>query len=430
MMLLSDFTNCKISLFLHTLLIQMPSLPDVDINDFDYLLPDEKIAKYPLNQRDQSKLLIYKNQTISESVFKNLPGMLPSGSLLIFNNTRVIHARLLFKKETGATIEIFCLEPYQPSDYYQIFETTNSCSWVCMIGNKRKWKSGALKTQMSLGNKTITLTAKIKGSLNDSLIIMFVWDGGLTFGEILDNTGHIPIPPYLHRQSEKIDFTRYQTVYSDVKGSVAAPTAGLHFTPELLEELQKHNIYKKNITLHVGAGTFQPVKAKKIQEHSMHIEKFAVHIDTLKALLHSKNTIAVGTTSLRTLESICHLATKIINGMADPKNEVHLEQWEPYESELPDTPKNVLQELIDMMQSKQTEVLRASTQIFIAPGYSFTLSDGLITNFHLPKSTLLLLIAALVGDAWKDIYRYALDNNFRFLSYGDGSLLFPGKANN
>lgn len=401
----------------------MPSLPNIHITDFDYPLTDEKIAKYPLEQRDQSKLLVYKNQTIHESRFFNLPDEIPEDALLIFNNTRVIHARLIFKKATGAVIEIFCLEPYQPSDYYQIFDTKKRCSWKCLVGNKRKWKSGRLETKIQLKTQTITLSADIKDTVNESFIIEFNWNGLVTFGEILDQTGNIPIPPYLHRNSEEIDITRYQTVYSMIKGSVAAPTAGLHFTPQILDELNEKNILHKNITLHVGAGTFQPVKAENMTDHNMHTEHFSVHVDTLKALAQAKKVIAVGTTSLRTIESIYHLAWKIINDKSVLEKTLTLGQWEAYEQIQNLSPGNLIEELVSVMSEKGMSVLHASTQVMIVPGYKFTLTDGLITNFHLPKSTLLLLIAAFIGDSWKEVYNYALNNNFRFLSYGDGSVL-------
>lgn len=403
----------------------MLSLPDIHITDFDYPLTDEKIAKYPLIQREQSKLLVYKNQSIYESRFYNLPEEIPKESLLIFNNTKVIHARLHFKKVTGAIIEIFCLEPYQPSDYYQIFDTNKNCSWKCLVGNKRKWKSGKLETKIQFDNKTITLSAEIKKFVNELFIIEFSWDGPVSFGEILDQSGNIPIPPYLHRNSEKIDFTRYQTVYSRIKGSVAAPTAGLHFTPKILDELKHKNILQKSITLHVGAGTFQPVKATNMTDHRMHTEYFSVHVDTLEALAKAKRVIAVGTTSLRTIESIYHLACKIIKNKSIIENRIMLGQWEAYDQVPGISPGMVLEELVTMMHEKGMSELHASTQIMIVPGYKFTLTDGLVTNFHLPKSTLLLLIAAFIGNSWKDVYNYALNNNFRFLSYGDGSILLP-----
>ncbi len=403
----------------------MPTFPDIHIADYDYHLPGDKIAKYPLQQRDQSKLLIYKNQTIRQDIFHHLPREIPEESLLIFNNTKVIHARLNFKKDTGAAIEIFCLEPRFPADYYQVFDSKNMCRWKCLIGNKRKWKSGNLQKTIKTSKMRITLHAEIKETKDESFLIEFSWDGGLTFGEILDQTGNIPIPPYLHRNSEEIDFTRYQTVYSNVKGSVAAPTAGLHFTPQILSQLQNRNIQQKEITLHVGAGTFQPVKAGNMNEHIMHTEYFSIRKETVRALAEAKRIIAVGTTSLRTIESVYHLARKIVHHRSSLRSPLKLGQWEPYRDLKSEDPKQLMQILANAMDQNEMNELHASTQIMIVPGYRFSLTDGLITNFHLPKSTLLLLIAALVGDSWKDIYDYALNQNFRFLSYGDSSLLLP-----
>lgn len=403
----------------------MPTFSDIHIADYDYHLPDDKIAKYPLQQRDQSKLLIYKNQTIQQDIFHNLPREVPDHSLLIFNNTKVIHARLNFQKETGAAIEIFCLEPRFPADYYHVFDSKNMCRWKCLIGNKRKWKSGKLQQIIKTSQKRIILHAEIKETIDESFLIEFSWDGELTFGEILDQTGNIPIPPYLHRKSEQIDFTRYQTVYSNIKGSVAAPTAGLHFTPQILNQLENRKVQRKEITLHVGAGTFQPVKAGNMNDHIMHTEHFSIHKETVRALAEAKRIIAVGTTSLRTIESIYHLARKIVNQQLSLQSPLKLGQWEPYVDHKPEDSKQLMLKLAETMDRNGMHELHASTQIMVVPGYKFSLTDGLITNFHLPKSTLLLLIAALVGDSWKDIYDYALKQKFRFLSYGDSSLLMP-----
>ena len=403
----------------------MPTFTDIHIADYDYHLPDDKIAKYPLQQRDHSKLLIYKNQTIRQDFFHHLPDEIPSNSLLVFNNTRVIHARLNFRKNTGAIIEIFCLEPHEPSDYYQVFESKNNCRWKCLIGNKRKWKSGKLQQIINTSKKSIALQAEIIRVIDESFIVEFSWDSDITFGQILDQTGNIPIPPYLHRKSEQIDFTRYQTVYSNVKGSVAAPTAGLHFTPQLLSQLKNRNVQQKEITLHVGAGTFQPVKVEAMTDHIMHTEHFSVQKGTIQAMAEANRIIAVGTTSLRTIESIYHLAKKIVNHHIPLNSQLKINQWEPYQQQNLVDPKQLLLKLVDNMEANGIHELQASTQIMIVPGYKFSLTNGLITNFHLPKSTLLLLIAALVGDVWKEIYDYALNQDFRFLSYGDSSLLLP-----
>lgn len=403
----------------------MPNLPNIHINDYDYPLTDDNIAKYPLQERDHSKLLVYKNQTISHILFKNLPDVLPDKSLLIFNNTRVVHARIRFRKPTGANIEIFCLEPHQPKDYYLIFQATGYCQWKCLIGNKRKWKSGIIQTDVRIQNKVVTLQAEVKGSINESFIVGFTWNMNVTFGNILENIGNIPIPPYLKRNSEKIDLTRYQTVYSQIQGSVAAPTAGLHFTPALLDKLAMQGFQREEITLHVGAGTFQPVKADKISNHTMHTEHFAITRDVLIAMANAEKVIAVGTTSLRTIESIFHLAYLVKNGKLSIDGPIALSQWEGYGITNEGPPKRLLLFLADQMIKKGIDRLTASTQIMIAPGYKFKVANGLITNFHLPKSTLLLLVAAFVGGSWKKIYEYALNNQFRFLSYGDSSILLP-----
>lgn len=394
----------------------------ISISDYDYKLSEKRIAKYPLEQRDDSKLLIYDSSGITKDIFKNIAQHIPEQSLLLFNNSRVIHARLLFKKSTGAQIEIFCLSPYRPSDYQSIFLQSETCIWECMVGNARKWKSGKVDLTFLVDNTVIILSAERVETISGNTLVSFSWNGGLNFGEILKRAGSIPIPPYLNRESEEVDLVRYQTVYSKSDGSVAAPTAGLHFTEEVFKQLKRKNISTHEITLHVGAGTFQPVKTQNVKQHVMHTEYFTVSKNVLKLLMNNhKPVIATGTTTLRTLESIYWLAVKTL---LSNKTAFTLDQWE-YQS-LPDTftVNNALACLIDQMSSDRLEYLSASTEIMIVPGYSFKMTDALITNFHLPKSTLLLLIASFIGDNWKEVYKYAKNNNFRFLSYGDSSLLW------
>ena len=396
---------------------------NIRIEDYSYQLPDEKIAKYPLEKRDLSQLLVYRDGKIGKDQFVNIDQYINSDSTLVFNNTEVIQARLKFYKETGAQIEIFCLEPIEPSDYVLAFQQTEKITWKCIVGNLKKWKSGDLIKQVTINENTIELTArKISGDKNAQLI-QFSWNNNnYTFSEILENIGATPIPPYLNRESEILDKDRYQTIYSKLKGSVAAPTAGLHFTEQVLEKLKNNKIKFEEITLHVGAGTFRPVKSETIDDHEMHTEHFIVTKSTIQNLLKSNKITAVGTTSVRTIESIYWLGVKLLqNNTLD----AHISQWEAYK-----LPNNIgktdaLDALLNYMISSKIEKLHASTQIMIFPGYSFKMVDVLITNFHQPKSTLLLLIAAFIGDNWKKVYDFALSNNFRFLSYGDSSILIP-----
>ncbi len=399
------------------------ALPKIPISLFNYNLPDEKIAKYPLANRDESKLLIYNHGTISESIFNNIANLIPTDSILYFNNTKVIQARLQFKKSTGALIEIFCLEPTENRDYQQVFAETEKTSWKCIVGNSKKWKDGELEMNIEIDKQLIILKASRKALKTDTSIIEFTWNNNsYSFGEIIETIGKTPIPPYLNRPSEQIDTHRYQTVYSQHKGSVAAPTAGLHFTPEILQALNQKNIQTRYITLHVGAGTFKPVKSETIDQHEMHDELFSISVDEIKYLseLDSK-LIAVGTTTVRTLESLYWLGVKISLGQSPNK----LNQTEAYELPQKIMLKEALVEIINYLTKNNVTQLVAQTSIMIAPGYQFKIVKGLVTNFHQPQSTLLLLISALIGDKWKDVYDYALNNQFRFLSYGDSSLLLP-----
>ncbi len=396
--------------------------PNISIQDYSYYLPQEKIAKYPLEKREDSKLLIF-NKEIKESSFSNISNYIPSKSLVVFNNTKVIQARIQFKKSTGANIEVFCLEPYTPTDLNLVFQTKKSCSWKCIVGNSKKWKNGSLSKSIMLNNQSITIHIERSKIIDDAQIINFTWNNEqITFGEILEQIGNIPIPPYLNRDTEDIDLARYQTVYSNHKGSVAAPTAGLHFTEDILSKLNKNNIETTNITLHVGAGTFKPVKTEKVSDHEMHIEHFFVEEKTIDLLIKYENNItSTGTTTVRTLESLYWLGVKLLEGI----NEFSVSQWDPYNLPSHYSSKEALLKLKNFLKEKGTSVLQSNTGIMIAPGYDFKIVNRLITNFHQPNSTLLLLISAFTkNNNWKKIYNYALENNFRFLSYGDSSLLF------
>lgn len=395
---------------------------NIRIENYHYGLPDERIAKYPLEERDQSKLLVYNRGDVDKDIFENIDAYIDSGTTCVFNNTKVIQARLMFYKETGARIEIFCLEPVEPSDYVLAFQQNEKITWKCIVGNLKKWKGQGLIKIIPIDGKQIVLTASKKVTDGNAQIVEFSWNNsGYTFSEILENIGATPIPPYLNRESETIDKDRYQTVYSKLKGSVAAPTAGLHFTDKVFDKLRANNVQIEEITLHVGAGTFKPVKSETIDGHEMHTEHFVVTRATLENLINSRKIVAVGTTSVRTIESLHWLGVKLLEkGIFDS----HINQWEAYE--IPDYSKEQsLKALLAYMQSGSMDQLHASTQIMIFPGYTFKLVDALITNFHQPKSTLLLLIAALIGDNWQKVYQYALENDFRFLSYGDSSILIP-----
>ena len=395
------------------------------IDEYNYPLPDERIAKYPLAKRDASKLLVYKNQKITESVFSSVSDFLPCNTLLVYNNTRVIQARLLFKKDTGASIEVFCLEPLQPADYAQSLGSTTECVWKCMIGNLKKWKEGKLSKQIELAGEKCTFTAERHQTEGNTHSVKFSWDNAaIHFADILENAGELPIPPYLHRKTEESDLTTYQTVYSKIKGSVAAPTAGLHFTEDVFDSLKPKQITIEEVTLHVGAGTFQPVKTRDIAEHHMHTEVISVQRSTIENLLKQLgNIIAVGTTSVRTLESLYYIGSSPLNPPKGDLHVLHVDQWAPYQTKDKLTTREALQNIIDYLETNNLTTLHAETQIMIKPGYKFRVVNGMITNFHQPKSTLLLLVSAFVGGNWKQIYDYALENDFRFLSYGDSSLL-------
>ncbi len=396
---------------------------NLQINNFTYDLPDERVAKYPLAERDQSKLLVYRNGRISTDVFVNLPDYIGTNDLLVFNNTRVIRARIEMEKETGARIEVFCLEPHNPPDYQLSFSQLASCQWKCMIGNLKKWKSGVLKKTVTCNGLPIELQAERIGGTDRYQIVRFKWTGATDFGTLLDACGHTPIPPYLNRQTEEIDETRYQTVYSKHKGSVAAPTAGLHFTPRVLKRLSDKGAMLDEITLHVGAGTFRPVQQNDVRLHEMHVEIFSIHIDVIQHIIANNGILTIiGTTSLRALESIYWLGVKLLHLNIGLQN-LELQQWEVYDLPQDINMRQALLKVCEVMEISKQNTLYASTKIIIVPGYKFRVCQRLITNFHQPQSTLLLLVGAFVGDAWKDIYRYALENNFRFLSYGDSSLL-------
>ena len=406
------------------------------IDEYDYTLPDERIAKYPLPKRDSSKLLVYKNEEISESNFTSLVDFLPENALLVYNNTRVIQARLEFFKSTGARIEVFCLEPLVPADYAQSLGSTSECTWKCMVGNLKKWKDGPLTKTLQIAEKTCIFVAELLQTEANTHSVKFSWDNSeLHFADILENAGELPIPPYLHRKTEESDLIAYQTVYSKIKGSVAAPTAGLHFTAEVFESLKPKNIKIDEVTLHVGAGTFQPVKTHDIAEHHMHTEVISVKRDTIANIQQNLgNIIAVGTTSVRTLESLYYISPALgnLSRMREGEGENSLNkteikhqvsQWQPYQQDTDCSAYDALQKILDYLDANELDTLHAETQIMIKPGYKFRIVNGIITNFHQPKSTLLLLVSAFVNGNWKTIYDYALANDFRFLSYGDSSLL-------
>lgn len=398
----------------------------IRIEEYDYPLSDERIAKFPLAKRDESKLLLYKDGQVSESVFKHITDFLPAGSLLVYNNTRVIQARLLFQKVTGARIEVFCLEPAEPHDYALIFQQTERCSWICLVGNLKKWKDGLLTKKVTIQGEEVILSAEKKESHGDSHRIEFTWNNPkYTFADLLDAAGVLPIPPYLHRETEKSDLVTYQTVYSKIKGSVAAPTAGLHFTPEVLADVDAHGIGREEVTLHVGAGTFKPVKSETIEGHEMHTEFISVRRSSIERIQKNLGKIiAVGTTSVRTLESLYYIGVKLASHPDATSEELVVNQWMPYEVENNRIPvAEALQHILDYLDRHQADKLVTATQIIIAPGYEFKVVRGIITNFHQPKSTLLLLISAFVKGNWRTIYDYALSHDFRFLSYGDSSLL-------
>lgn len=399
----------------------------IHISEYNYDLPDGRIAKFPIANRDHSKLLVYNKGNVVEDSFYNIRNYLPSGALMIFNNTKVIQARMHFRKLTGALVEIFLLEPVVPADYEQMFQCRERCTWFCLIGNLKKWKEGVLEREFDVCGKHVTLTATRLGEEKTCHRVMFSWnDSDLTFADILDAVGELPIPPYLNRETQESDKSTYQTVYSKIKGSVAAPTAGLHFTDSVLAGLDAAGIDREEITLHVGAGTFKPVKSEEISGHEMHTEYICVHRDTLEKLInHGAEAIAVGTTSVRTLESLYYMGLRLYRNPNLSEEQLHINQWEPYETEASITPLESMRILLDYLDRNGLASLHSSTQIIIAPGYEYKIVKMLVTNFHQPQSTLLLLVSAFVNGDWRRIYEYALAHDFRFLSYGDSSLLIP-----
>lgn len=405
----------------------------IHISDYNYPLPDERIAKFPLAQRDHSKLLVFENGDISEDIFYNITGHLPKGALMVFNNTKVIQARMHFRKETGALIEVFLLEPAEPADYELMFQTNGKCAWHCLVGNLKKWKEGQLSRSFDVNGKTVTLSVERLHEERTSHWVEFRWDNpDVSFAEILDAAGELPIPPYLNRDTQESDKTTYQTVYSKIKGSVAAPTAGLHFTDKVLADIDAHDIDREELTLHVGAGTFKPVKSEEIEGHEMHTEYICVNKKTIdKLIAHGGKAIAVGTTSVRTLESLYYMGVKLHDNPNLTEEQLHVGQWEPYdyaerlaaEGTAPLDTIDALREISDYLDRNSRKALHSSTQIIIAPGFEYHIVDILVTNFHQPQSTLLLLVSAFVKGEWRRIYDYALAHDFRFLSYGDSCLI-------
>lgn len=406
----------------------METVKHIKIKDYNYPLTDVRIAKYPLSERDHSKLLIYDKGEIKEDVFYNIAEYLPKNALMIFNNTKVIQARMHFRKDTGALIEVFLLEPYAPADYEQMFQTTSECSWLCLVGNLKKWKGQQLGREINIKGKDVFVKVDYEREHHTSHLIKFSWNNNeVSFAEILDAIGELPIPPYLNRETQESDKTTYQTVYSKIKGSVAAPTAGLHFTDNVLSSVSNYGIDLEEITLHVGAGTFKPVKSDEIGEHDMHSEFICVHKSTIeKLLLHDGKAIAVGTTSVRTLESLYYVGLKLLKDKDLSEDELHVCQWEPYADEVKQVSAvKAIEQIREYMEEKNVNSIHFSTQIIIVPGYDYKIVKMLVTNFHQPQSTLLLLVSAFLHGDWKRVYDYALSHDFRFLSYGDSSLLIP-----
>ena len=415
----------------------------IHISDYNYDLPDSRIAKFPVSPRDTSKLLVYRHGEISDDIFYNLPKYLPQKSLMVFNNTKVIQARMHFRKETGALIEVFLMEPAAPTDYELMFQTRGECSWLCMVGNLKKWKEGSLVRTFDVAGSTINFKATMRRDIIDTKSggtnywVDFAWDNPqVSFAEILDAVGELPIPPYLNRETQDSDKTTYQTVYSKIKGSVAAPTAGLHFTDKVLAAIDAAGVRREELTLHVGAGTFKPVKSEEIDGHTMHTEYVCVRRDTLQTLLdYDCCAIAVGTTSVRTLESLYYMGVKLEANPEAAEEDLHVCQWEPYEKadgtpvdgNLIDgiTPQKAISNIIAWLDKNNLKTLHSSTQIIIAPGYEYKIVKVLVTNFHQPQSTLLLLVSAFLKGDWRNVYDYALSHDFRFLSYGDSSILIP-----
>lgn len=400
----------------------------IQIKDYTYELPEERIAKFPLANRDESKLLHYYSGKITETIFRQIDELIPANALVVFNNTKVIHARVLFQRETGAQIEIFCIEPSTHLDYQLAFSSKKSCVWKCMVGNAKRWKEEVLYKTINTPLGQVNLSVAKKGKAGELFLVEFTWDNDeLFFAEVLHYAGILPLPPYLNRDTELSDEERYQTIYAKQQGSVAAPTAGLHFTTEVFDKLAKKGIKTEEVTLHVGAGTFKPVKSAALSDHEMHEETIFIEKSAIERLVQTikneQTVIAVGTTSMRTLESLYWWGAKLITQAAT--GDVYVGQWDAYELHADAiTVKQALDAILQDMENKGETVLHGSTQIIIAPGYTFKVVDGIITNFHQPENTLILLIAAFVGNDWKMIYEYALANGYRFLSYGDSSLLW------
>jgi S-adenosylmethionine:tRNA ribosyltransferase-isomerase len=399
-------------------------IPEIRIEDYNYILPDERIAKYPLPQRDSSKLLVYRNETVSESSFSLLADQLPENSLMIFNDTKVVPARLHFQRASGAHIEIFCLEPVLPEEYVSSFATIERCRWKCIVGNVKRWKNDTLSLYNPLEDNDITtmnLKADLVQRVGETSIVEFSWDNQAPFSKVLEVCGSIPIPPYLNRDTEEVDLERYQTLYARFRGSVAAPTAGLHFTDTVLESIRTKNIITDTVCLHVGAGTFLPVKSSLVSEHTMHREPFVVTLSLLERLLENKGkVVAVGTTSVRTLESLYYIGVSCI----ETGHPADVNQWDPYSRDYNYSTQESISAIIKYLKDNDMTQLSLGTRIIIVPGFRFRVVDVLVTNFHQPQSTLLLLISAFVGGDWNKIYDYALGHDFRFLSYGDSSVLF------
>ena len=405
---------------------RMTPKDSVNISDFDYPLPDERIARFPADERDASRLLVYRRGALSETRFRGIGGELPEGAVLVFNNTKVIRARIVMHKPSGARVEVFCLEPHAPADYERAFAAQGECRWQCIVGNLKKWKEGPLAIDFDCNGVPCRVQAWREGTAGTSQVVRFTWDAALSFGQLLEHLGRIPIPPYLGRDSEEIDNTRYQTVYSRFEGSVAAPTAGLHFTPELIERLRREGIRTEEVTLHVGAGTFLPVKTDNPLQHTMHTEHFEVTAATVRRLAAAagRHIVAVGTTSVRTLESLPVLGWRILRE-GNPHTDTPVGQWEAYDLPAEADGAEPARHTRLVHGGRRHRKLQAATQIMIMPGFTYRLTSGMITNFHQPKSTLLLLVSAFIGEEWRRLYDYALSHGFRFLSYGDSSLLLP-----
>ena len=410
----------------------MYHIPNINIKDYHYLLPKDRIAQFPLEKRDESKLVIYNDFKISESKFKDIPEFLPENSLLIYNETKVIRARLLFQKETGAGIEIFCLEPVMPTREIQLaFRQHSGVVWKCLVGNSKKWKAGKLIKNFNIDEKNYILIAERTEQHKDYSLIEFQWEPvDLTFSEILIHSGVIPLPPYMPRKAVESDKFRYQTIYARSEGSVAAPTAGLHFTNNVIRKLKEKNISFEELTLHIGAGTFKPVSSSSVEKHEMHTEKIYINKSTIKRVLENtgNDVIVVGTTTMRTIESLYWFGVKLLVDK-EPLEYIDIRQWDPYDQKYKKdiSVQESLNAILEIMQKKNMEVVSGQTQLMIVPGYEFKIPNILVTNFHIPQSTLLLLVSAFIGDGWKDVYQYALGHDFRFLSYGDSCLFFKNQ---